>query len=188
MYQEIEIKHIKPNTGQIEGLPANPRLWTRDEMERLKLSIEQTPELLQARGLIVYPQGKEFIILGGNMRYSALKSLGHKTAPCYVLPADTSIDKMKEIVIKDNGSFGEWDTDALANEWDDLPLLDWGCNAAWDTKEDEPEPDVEEDDFDETKDSIEVRCKPGDIWQLGNHRLMCGDSIDLEQVKKLLGG
>lgn len=83
--------------------------------------------------------------------------------------------------------------DMLANEWDDLPLKDWGVDIAWDnvyldeaTPQDRKE--AEDDDFDEEKEHIEVRCKRGDIWQLGEHRLMCGDSVSLEDVKKLMGG
>ena len=121
------------------------------------------------------------------MRLTACKQLGHKDVDCVVLDEDTSAEKLREIVIKDNGSFGAWDFDMLANEWDDLPLSDWGV----------PMPEIEaveqkqesvEDDFDEEKDHIEVRCKVGDVWELGEHRLMCGDSIDYEQVKKLMGG
>jgi DNA modification methylase len=104
-----------------------------------------------------------------------------------VLPEDTPAEKLKEIVIKDNGTFGAWDFDLLANQWDDLPLATWGV-PAWDGEEKEAEPEAKEDDFDEETDEIHVRCKKGDIWQLGDHRLMCGDSTDLEAVKKLTGG
>lgn len=67
------------------------------------------------------------------MRLSAAKALGWKEIPCIILSEDMPADKLKEIVIKDNGSFGEWDMDVLANEWDDLPLSDWGVNMNWDT-------------------------------------------------------
>ena len=185
--QLININQIDQNKGQIAGLPANPRQWTRDDVERLARSIEETPELLDARPLITIPHGGRQVVLGGNLRLAALKRLGRKEAPVYVLPEDTPSDKLREIVVKDNGAFGSWDFDMLANEWDDLPLLDWGV-PSWDV-EDKPEPlNVEEDDFDEEKDEIHVRCKPGDVWQLGDHRLMCGDSTDLETVKRLMGG
>jgi DNA modification methylase len=78
----------------------------------------------------------------------------------------------------------------LANEWDDLPLCDFGV-PAWETEDVSgglEQKEVQEDDFDEEKDHIEVRCKRGDVWQLGEHRLMCGDSVSLEDVKKLMGG
>lgn len=117
------------NTGQIEGVPANPRQWTQADLDRLAASIEETPELLDARGAIVVPHKGKFVVLGGNMRLTAAKKLGLTEMPCAVLPADTPAEKMKEIVVKDNGAFGAWDFDALANEWDDLPLTDWGVPA-----------------------------------------------------------
>lgn len=112
--RQIRIEDMEINAGQIEGLPSNPRQWTKEEMERLKKSIKDTPELLEARGAIVYPHGGKYVVLGGNMRLSAVKALGWKTMPCIVLPEDMPVEKLKEIVIKDNGSFGEWDMDALA--------------------------------------------------------------------------
>lgn len=127
----MEMKNIKTsllvqNEGQIEGLPRNPREWTKQDVDRLKRSILETPELLEARGLIVTPHDGKYIILGGNMRYAALTGLQYEEAPCIVIPEGTPIEKLKEIVIKDNGSFGEWDFDELANAWDDLPLDEWG--------------------------------------------------------------
>lgn len=183
---ELKISQLAQNKGQIAGLPANPRQWQKADVERLAQSIEETPELLDARPLIVIQQDDKYIVLGGNLRLAALKHLGRKTAPVYILPEDTPTDKQKEIVIKDNGSFGEWDYDVLANEWDDLPLTDWGV-PSWETETEEVA-NVTEDDFDEEQDEIHVRCQKGDIWQLGDHRLMCGDSTDLETVKLLMGG
>lgn len=124
--KKINIKDLEQNTGQVVGLPANPRQWTKDELETLKASIIETPELLEARGAIVYPYDGKYIVLGGNMRLSAVQSLGWDEMPCVILPENMPVEKLKEIVLKDNGMFGEWDTDALANEWDDLPLADWG--------------------------------------------------------------
>ena len=186
-HERIKLSKLVQNNGQIDGVPKNPRQWTKDDVERLKKSIEETPELLEARGCIVYPHDDKYIVLGGNMRLTACKQLGHKEVECVVLDADTTPEKLKEIVIKDNGSFGAWDFDMLANEWDDLPLADWGVPVPI-IEEVEEKKEAVEDDFDEDKDHIEVRCKRGDIWQLGDHRLMCGDSIDLEDVQKLMGG
>lgn len=136
--QQIKINQIDQNKGQIAGLPANPRQWTRDDVERLAKSIEETPELLEARPLIAVPHDGKYIVLGGNLRLAALKRLGRKEAPVYVLPEDTPSDKLREIVVKDNGAFGSWDFDMLANEWDDLPLTDWGV-PTWETEEEKPE-------------------------------------------------
>ena len=188
--KRIRLTDLELNRGQVEGLPSNPRQWGKGELADLVKSIRETPELLEARGLIVWPYAGKYVILGGNMRFSALREMNAVDAPCMVMPEDTPIEKLREIVIKDNGAFGSWDYDMLANEWDDLPLSDWGV-PAWDTENLESvsaPKEVEEDDFDETKDHIEVRCKKGDIWQLGDHRLMCGDSVSLDDVKKLMGG
>ena len=128
---KIRLTDLEQNKGQVEGLPSNPRQWGRGELDHLIKSIQETPELLEARGLIVWPYGGKYVILGGNMRFSALREMNAKDAPCYVLPKDTPMEKLREIVIKDNGAFGRWDYDMLANEWDDLPLADWGV-PAWD--------------------------------------------------------
>lgn len=122
----IRLTDLEQNKGQVAGLPSNPRQWGRGELDNLVKSIQETPELLEARGLIVWPYGGKYIILGGNMRFSALREMNAVDAPCYVLPEDTPMEKLREIVIKDNGAFGSWDYDMLANEWDDLPLSDWG--------------------------------------------------------------
>lgn len=188
--KRIRLTDLELNRGQVEGLPSNPRQWGKGELANLVKSIRETPELLEARGLIVWPYAGKYVILGGNMRFSALREMNAVDAPCMVMPEDTPMEKLREIVIKDNGAFGSWDYDMLANEWDDLPLPEWGV-PAWDTENLEPvsaPKEVEEDDFDEDKDHIEVRCKKGDVWQLGDHRLMCGDSVSLDDVKKLMGG
>lgn len=131
---KIRLTDLEQNKGQVAGLPSNPRQWGRGELDNLVKSIQETPELLEARGLLVWPYGGKYIILGGNMRFSALREMNAVDAPCYVLPEDTPMEKLREIVIKDNGAFGSWDYDMLANEWDDLPLTDWGV-PAWNTEE-----------------------------------------------------
>lgn len=195
-HQRIAIDLIEMNTGQIAGLPSNPRQWTKAQLDNLKASIEETPELLEARGCIVdYHQGK-YVCLGGNMRYAACKALGMSELPCYVVPEGTTILKKKEIVAKDNGSFGNWDYDALANEWGDLDLAGWGVSippewgaAAADAAEtDSRVGQAKDDEFDEKEAQIEKKCSKGDIWRLGEHRLMCGDSTDEAAIKRLMDG
>lgn len=185
--RRIKLTDLVLNDGQVTGLPTNPRQWTRAELENLKKSLQETPELLEARGILVYPWEGKYLVLGGNMRLSALKALKAKDAPCIVFPEDTPIDKLKEVVIKDNGSFGEWDFDSLANEWGDLPLTDWGVPVFDEDEEKQDEPEVVEDDFDEDED-VEPRVIPGDVYMLGDHRLMCGDSTKPEDVEKLMAG
>ena len=140
----MEIKHIdiallEGNSGQVDGLPANPRKWTHREVERIAASLQETPELLEARPLVVVPNGNKYVVLGGNLRLAGIKHNQGTTAPCAVLPEDTSAAKLKEIAIKDNSSFGEWDFDLLSVEWDDMPLDDWGVKLSID--EDEVLPD-----------------------------------------------
>ena len=187
--RRIKLTDLVLNEGQVAGLPTNPRQWTKTELDKLKKSLQETPELLEARGILVYPWEGKYLVLGGNMRLSALKSLKATDAPGIVFPEDTPIDKLKEVVIKDNGSFGEWDYETLANLWDDLPLADWGV-PAWETSEDQKEVtiEVQEDDFDENEQDILARCKLGDIWKLGDHRLMCGDATDQLNYDLLLRG
>lgn len=127
--QRIAVTQIEMNTGQIDGLPANPRQWTRDDIDKIARSLKETPELFEMRPCIVYPQGDKYVLLAGNLRFSGARQNGDKEVPCVVVPATMPVEKMKEIVIKDNGSFGSFDWDALANEWDDKPLADWGVPA-----------------------------------------------------------
>lgn len=136
--KRIPLSKIERNTGQIEGVPTNPRQWSEDDVNKIAKSLEETPELFEARPLLLYPVGNKFVILGGNLRFTGAKKLKWKTAPAIIVPEETSVEKLREVVIKDNGSFGEWDFDALANEWDDLPLAEWGV-PAWDTKEESTE-------------------------------------------------
>lgn len=122
----IPIGKLAENEGQIEGLPANPRSWTDEDVDSLAQSLLETPELFEARPIIAVKHGKEYIVLGGNMRTLAAENAGMSKVPVAVMPEDTPIDKMKEIVIKDNSSFGMWDTKELNDKWRDLPLGEWG--------------------------------------------------------------
>lgn len=127
--KKIKLSDIQPNRGQFEGLPKNPRRWDHEDMDRLKRSIEKTPELMEARGLIVVQHEGKYVVLGGNMRYAAVKALGWKEVTAHIIPKGTPLQTLKEIVLKDNGQFGSWDYDELANNWDDHPLNDWGVKA-----------------------------------------------------------
>lgn len=150
---------VDVNDGQIEGLPRNPRSWTYADVENLKASLEQTPELLEARGIIVYPYEGRFVAIGGNLRLTALRSLEKESAPCIILPADMPIEKLKEIAIKDNGSFGSWDEKLLLEDWNGVPFAEWGIDLFFDNGEDE-EPDKrpkDDDGRDEFKVEFEAR-------------------------------
>ena len=113
----LPLANLETNTGQVEGLPQNPRLIKDEKFKKLKKSIEDNPEMLALRELLVYPiEGGKYIIIGGNMRYAAMKELGYKDAPCKVIPEETSVENLRAYTIKDNSGFGEWDMDMLANE------------------------------------------------------------------------
>ena len=191
----LKVSQLETNNGQLGWLPKNPRQWTQTDIDRTKASIQEDTDFLEDRPLLVCPglSGK-YVVFGGNLRLTAARSLKLKEVPVVVYCLDEGGPEQDEIretikrrAMKDNGSFGSWDYDALANEWDDLPLQDWGV-PAWETEDKPGTPEVKEDDFDEDDKGILVRCNPGDIGQLGDHRLLCGDSTDLETVKKLMGG
>ena len=126
--QQIKITKLRPNTGQIDGLPKNPRFIRDEKFTKLINSIKEDPEMLELRELIVFPVGKEFVVIAGNMRLRAMSDLGHKEAPCKVLDADTPVEKLRAYTAKDNVGFGEWDWDVLANEWDAEQLDAWGLD------------------------------------------------------------
>ena len=196
-FKRIPLSLLDANTGQIPGLPANPRQWTDAEVRRLAKSMKDTPELAEARGCVVVPFEGRYVILGGNLRREAAASLKWADIMCAVLPEGTKPAKLKEVVLKDNSSFGEWDLAALRSDWADAPLPEWGVDVVWDTAGQDPTKsaakttDTAEDDFDVDA-AVEAAKEPvvqrGDIWQLGDHRLMCGDATSEDDVKKLMGG
>ena len=145
-FRKIALTDLAPNTGQIPGLPANPRGWTDSDIKRLAKSMKGTPELAEARGCIVVPYEGRYVVLGGNLRLSAAKFLKWPAIMCAVLPADTKVSKLKEIVLKDNSSFGEWDIAALRKDWADAPLPEWGVDVTWDTAGPAPDASVQETD------------------------------------------
>ncbi len=128
----LPLCRIEPNDGQIDGLPSNPREWTQEEFNDLRQSIIDTPELFVGRGCLVVPWGGDSAVtLGGNMRYFVSADLEEERVPAVLYHPDTSIEKMKEIVMKDNGSFGRFNWDKLANEWDGYAKPAWGIRV-WD--------------------------------------------------------
>ena len=199
--ERINLSCLELNEGQIVGIPKNPRYLKGEEHDKLKKSLKDSPELLQYKPLMVYAaEGGKFVVICGNMRLRICQELhnegveGFDALPCFVLNKDVSIAKIKEYAIKDNVQAGNWDWDELANgDWEVDDLQDWGvdCSFLTDTepvKEMSERKETEDDAYDEDEHEIEAKCKLGDIWQLGRHRLMCGDSTDASQVAKLLGG
>lgn len=124
--QLVKVKDLKNNSGQILGLPKNPRFLKDDKFIKLKKSLEDDPEMLELREVIAYNNNGELIVICGNMRLKALKELGIKEVPTKILPTETSVEKLKAYIIKDNVSFGDHDWDILANEWGAEQLESWG--------------------------------------------------------------
>jgi len=113
----VDISEIKPN-------PKNPRIIRNDKFRKLVKSIQEFPEMLDIRPIVV---DSNMIVLGGNMRLKACKEAGLKEVP--ILVADNlTPEQQAEFIIKDNVGFGEWDWDILANEWDVKTLNDWGLD------------------------------------------------------------
>lgn len=192
--QMLPMSAVEVNAGQLEGLPANPREIRDEKFEKLKQNIQKYPELLEYRSLMVYPMpnGKH-IIIGGNMRYRAMQELGYTEVPCVIIPAETPVEKLGAYTILDNNGFGKWDWDLIANNWTDWDVEDLGLDwefAGFDEEEANKENhnQAEEDDFDEEKEQIPSRVSLGDVWLLGEHRLMCGDSTVITDVEKLMQG
>ena len=172
----MEIKTV--NISKIKSNPNNPRLIKDDKFAKLVNSIKEFPEMLNIRPIVV---NKDMVILGGNMRFKACKEAGLKEIP--IIVADLPDGKEREFIIKDNISGGEWDWDLLANEWDVSQLTDWGL----DIPNFETNLEAEEDDY-EIPDTIETDIVLGDLFEIGGHRLLCGDSTDSDQVAKLMNG
>ena len=133
----LKVSSLVQNNGQLGWLPKNPRQWTQTDIDRTAASIREDEDFLEDRPLLVCPglSGK-YVVFGGNLRLTAARSLKLKEVPVVVYCLDEGGPEQDEIretikrrAMKDNGSFGAWDYDALANEWDDLPLADWGVPA-----------------------------------------------------------
>lgn len=190
--KKIPLSKLHLNTGQIKDVPKNPRFIKDERFAALKKSIEDDPEMLSLRELVAYDNNGELVVILGNMRYRAMKELGYKDAPVKVLPAETDAKKLRAYIQKDNIAFGQNDWDLLGNEWDIEELQDFGLECEFltdldiDKGNENTMDNVQEDDFD--PDSVqedEIEVKLGDIFQLGNHRLMCGDSTKDEFVNAL---
>lgn len=142
----VPIALLDFNKGQLNGLPKNPRFFRDFRYDAMKMSIEESPEMLQLRELIVYPYaGGRYLVVCGNLRLRACKELGYSELPCKILSPDTEVKKLREYATKDNVNFGENDLDVMNNEWDKAELADWGVEFA-------PEKPV--DEFKERFDSI----------------------------------
>ena len=167
------ITQIKPN-------PNNPRLIKDNKFKLLVKSIQEFPEMLELRPIVI---DENNIVLGGNMRLKACIEAGLTEVPVKV--ATLTEQQKNEFIIKDNVGFGEWDWDDLANSWNVEELTDWGLDIP---NFDATVLDAEEDDFSVPDGGIETNIVLGDLFEIGEHRLLCGDSTCSDTVAKLMNG
>ena len=176
--QKVKISQIKAN-------PKNPRIIKDDKFKKLIKSIKDFPEMLEKRPLVCFTDtdGK-LVVLGGNMRLKASKEVGLKELS--IILADEWTEEQKaEFLIKDNLGFGEWDWQQLSSEWDTELLDEWGLDVPEFAV---TELEAEEDDFSVPEGGIETDIVLGDLFEIGEHRLLCGDSTCSDTVAKLMNG
>lgn len=172
--QLINIQEVKPNEN-------NPRFIKDYKFKKLVKSIKDFPEMLKLRPIVV---NNNMVVLGGNMRLKACKEAGLKEV--WILKADDLTEKQqREFIVKDNVGFGEWDWDVLGNEWNTQQLEDWGLEFM--PFEEEEVLEAKEDDFNEAPPE-QPKTVLGDLYEIGEHRLLCGDSTDSDQVENLMNG
>lgn len=175
----MNVKTVK--ISEVKQNPNNPRTIRDDKFERLVNSIKAFPEMLNIRPIVV---NNDMVVLGGNMRLKACRDAGLKQVPI-IVAGELTEAQQREFIIKDNISGGEWDWQMLANDWDTEQLNDWGLDIP--NFETEQVLEAVEDDY-EMPDEIQTDIVLGDLFEIGEHRLLCGDSTDSDAVAKLMDG
>ena len=163
----------------------NPRTISEEKLQKLKKSILEFPKMLELRPIII---NEDYVVIGGNMRLTALIQLGYKEIPDEWVKVGTLKDEeQKRFIIADNIGYGEWNWEDLSSNWNSDELLEWGLDL--------PETSIiedvllaEEDDYEVPKGGIETDIVIGDLFEIGVHRLLCGDSTDSEAVARLMNG
>lgn len=170
-----KLSELKPN-------PKNPRKSTEEAIEKLAESIKGNPKFFEARPILLSDRTGQLVIIGGERRSEAAALLKMEAVPTILLSGLTEAEE-DEILIKDNTHAGVWDEKKL-QAWGKDQLQSWNVDGV---KWSKLAAEAKEDDFDPDK-KVKARCKRGDIWKLGNHRLMCGDSTKRADFEKLMGG
>jgi len=176
------LNSVLTKISAIKRNPNNPRILKDDKFAKLTQSIKDFPQMLDIRPIVV---NDDMIVLGGNMRLKACKEAGLSEVPVIKVD-DLTEEQQREFIIKDNVGFGEWDWDLLANEWDTDLLEDWGLELDFNPEDDDNAGLTDEDDTPEVTEN--PVSKVGDIWLLGEHRVMCGDSTNGGDVALLMNG
>lgn len=168
--QRVKISAVKEN-------PNNPRFIKDEQFRKLVKSLKDFPEMAEVRPIVV---NQDMVVLGGNMRLKAMKEAGWREVPVEIV--DWTEGQQREFIIKDNGSFGAWDWDMLANEWDVEQLEEWGLDM----------PIFAEDEMDESGfgegEGVEAEFEEGDLIEIGPHRILIGSGLDDFTVKNILQG
>lgn len=173
--QEVAVSLLKP-------YEQNAKIHGKEQIEKIKASIEEfgflTPCLID----------KDYNLIAGHGRVMAASEAGMETVPCVFIEGLSEAQR-RAYILADNrlGELGEWNMDIVNDELVALNDMDFDVSlTGFDLPEEETTVEAEEDDYDES--TAEARCKLGDLWQLGNHRLICGDSTDVDVIDRLMGG
>jgi DNA modification methylase len=169
----------KKKLSELKPAPYNPRQSTAKQEKHLKASLEKFGVVEP----IIYNKQTGYIV-GGHFRVRELTKLGYKEVECVIV--DLNEEDERELNIRLNANTGEWDWDSLANEWDAEKLEDWGLDLPVDLSVTE-ELEAEEDNY-EIPNEINTDIVLGDLFEIGEHRLLCGDSTDSDSVAKLMNG
>jgi len=172
--ETVKISAVKSN-------PNNPRIIKDDKFKKLVTSIKVFPQMLDIRPIVV---NDEMIVLGGNMRLKACIEAGLKEVSI-IKASELTPEQQNEFIIKDNVGFGEWNWDDLANNWDTEQLTEWGLDIP---NFEVTNLEAEEDDFEAPEGGIETDIVLGDLFEIGEHRLLCGDSTLTDTFDKLMSG
>ena len=175
----MKLKDIKPN-------PNNPRVLRDDKFQKLKQSITEFPKMLALRPMVI---DENNVVLGGNMRLRALQELGFTDVDDAWVKrsSDLTEDEKKRFIIADNVAVGEWDWDTLANDWDVADLEAWGLDIPQFENEAE-ELEASEDDYEMPEGGLETDIVIGDLFEIGEHRLLCGDCTQVDTWEKVMNG
>lgn len=170
--ETVKINEIKPN-------PNNPRVVKDEKFKKLVKSIKDFPQMLNIRPIVV---NDDMIVLGGNMRLKACKEAGLTELPI-IKASQLTEDQQREFIIKDNLGYGEWDWQMIAAEWNAEQLTEWGM----DVPDFKTEAEAQEDDY-EMPEQVTTDIVLGDLFEIGQHRLLCGDSTNADDVARLMNG
>ena len=169
MKQQVKISKVKGN-------PSNPRIIKNDKFKKLVKSIQEFPEMLKLRPIVV---DEDMMVLGGNMRLKASKEAGLKEVWIDIAEGLTE-DQKKEFIVKDNVGFGEWEWDMLANEWDSVKLTEWGLDV-WQNEDDIKE--IQNPENNETENNFATELDRESNYIV----LKFNNDIDWIQAKTLFG-